>query len=334
MRLINSTRQGTNRYPFSPLELSTEANRVGIKKVFDRIKGKSDSTSDSATNEKKGEAAARRNTNEETVQVKVGDPTPGANSQQQDPTVVATPLHRPMPKARPSPAAPEANRQEVDATVVIPAAESAGGPGPSVAPERPMPRAQANTQADQAEATVVAPPASAPVPQKPAASPFASAQSSPSITPVAQKSPAAEPSNPSPPSPTPASPTSEPNSVSSSDATLYVTPDAGTDHEVAGVLVGLFGEAKGQVFAVPSGQSTLGRAETCEIHVLDAKISREHAAISCVDGNVEIRALNERNPIIVNDGDHAEVQSATDGDKIQFGNAGASLFRFRTIDGL
>jgi len=98
--------------------------------------------------------------------------------------------------------------------------------------------------------------------------------------------------------------------------------------------VGLFGAAKGLVFTVPAGQCTLGRAESCEIHVLDAKISREHAAISCVDGRVEIRALNERNPIIVNDGDSAETQSVADGDKLQFGNAGASIFRFRTIDGL
>ena len=89
-----------------------------------------------------------------------------------------------------------------------------------------------------------------------------------------------------------------------------------------------------QVFLVPDGQCTLGRAESCEIHVLDPKISREHAAISCADGTVEIRALNERNPVVVNDGTSTEIQSVADGDKLQFGNAGASIFRFRTIDGL
>ncbi|MBW2722802.1 MAG: FHA domain-containing protein [Deltaproteobacteria bacterium] len=304
---------------------------MGIKDVFDRLKGKPDPRRDTS----KDADAARRKTDEETIQVRVGDPSPNANSDsQQDPTVVAAPIHRPMPQARP---APEAERREADATVVIPPSDAPSAPQPTP----PTPQAPSGAEQGQAEATVVAPPSSAPVPQRPVATPVAprpaspqpapqpapqqQPQASPSTTPVAQKPAAA-------PAPTPAPATPKP--VASGDETLYVSPDAETQNEIAGVLVGLFGEAKGQVFTVPEGQSTLGRADSCEIHVLDAKISREHAAISCVDGTVEVRALNERNPIIVNDGDGAETQSVADGDKIRFGNAGASIFRFRTIDGL
>jgi hypothetical protein len=307
---------------------------VGIKDVFSRKKGKPDPQSEA----RKAAEAARRKTDEATIQVKVGGPpaNPGVASQQQDPTIVASPVQRPMPQARPPAPSPSPERREADATVVMPPSNEPQTATPAATPSEPVPQARPSVAQERDEATVVAAAASAPIPQKPVATPFApqpAVQGSPSTTPVAQKStPSA--TQPETPNQTPAASPAVSTPVSSGDATLYAAPDAEAGNEIAGVLVGLFGEAKGQIFSVPEGQCTLGRSETCEIHVLDAKVSREHAAITCANGNVEVRALNERNPIVVNDGDSAETQSVADGDKIQFGNAGASIFRFRTIDGL
>lgn len=82
-----------------------------------------------------------------------------------------------------------------------------------------------------------------------------------------------------------------------------------------------------------NGNCTLGRSDTCEIQILDAKVSREHAAISCEQGSVVITPLNERNPVFVNDRAITEPVAIADGDMLQFGNTGTSIFRFRTIEG-
>ena len=66
---------------------------MGIKDVFSRKKGKPDPQSEA----RKAAEAARRKTDEATIQVKVGGPpaNPGVASQQQDPTIVASPVQRP-----------------------------------------------------------------------------------------------------------------------------------------------------------------------------------------------------------------------------------------------
>lgn len=274
---------------------------MGIKDVFDRIKGKPKTSGSKAADD----AAARRSTSEETVQV--GFPGGNGNREQQDETVVAPRIERPMPKA----------------------------------PVQQPPTAVPNFDANRTEETVVAPPLSAPVPQPPAPSVAAPSQPAP----VAAPTPAAAPAPPTAAAapaaaPTPAAappstiPAPSPEVVSSADQTQYVIPEKEEVHDLAGVLVGIFGETKNQVFLVRHGQCTLGRADSCEIQLLDAKVSREHASISCQPGSVVIQALNDRNPVLVNDRAITESVAIADGDKLQFGNTGAGIFRFRTIDGL
>ena len=262
-------------------------NLVGIKDVFDRIKGKPKQRSPNAADG----TPARRGTGEETIQVTGagGNAAGNSNPEQQDETVVAPRIERPMPKA----------------------------------PVLQPPTAVPNFEALRSEATVAAPPQSAPVPQPPAPSVAPRAQP---IS-VAKATPAAAP----PPS---TIPVASPGVVSSADQTQYVVPEKEEVHDLAGVLVGIFGETKNQVFLVRHGQCTLGRADSCEIQILDAKVSRKHAAISCEPGSIVIQALNDKNPVLINERAISESTAIADGDKLQFGNTGAGIFRFRTIDGL
>lgn len=286
---------------------------MGFKNVLDRIKGKSDSNRSDA----KDKAATRRDTSEETVQVGVGNANSPfhsnreQNCEQQDETVVAPPLERPMPRA------------------------------PVQPPAAPIPE----RQQDQIKETVVAPPSSAPVPQQPA--PSVAPMAAPSPAPPAAPPPAAVAApSAAPPQAPPAAhlpstipvehksaSVASPAVVSSADQTQYVIPEKAEANELAGVLVGIFGETKNQVFLVLNGNCTLGRSDTCEIQILDAKVSREHAAISCEQGSVVITPLNERNPVFVNDRAITEPSAIADGDMLQFGNTGTSIFRFRTIEG-
>lgn len=321
---------------------------MGIKDVFDRMKGKSNPKGDRARDGAKADAANGRNAHEETVQVKIADANSPRSSNRgaQDQTVLAPPVSRPMPQApvQSTPATVPnivANRSE--ATVVAPplSAPVPQPPPPSVAqaasppvpqptpPSVPQPAAPAVPQSAPAAAvppaappTPAAPPpaAAAPVAAPPVAAPVEASQAQPSSTiPIETKS---------------AEPVATPGPVSSGEPTEYVTPDTIEVDVAAGVLVGIFGETRNQVYLLKNGQCTLGRSETCDLQILDPKVSREHAAIFCDQGAVSIQALNDRNPVFVNDAAIASVVTIADGDKIQFGNTGASIFRFRTITGL
>lgn len=215
-------------------------------------------------------------------------------------------------------------------------------PSAKAAPVSPAPDApRASAAPHDHEATVIATSAAAPAVKKTPASPFApknaqknaqNVKGSPSTTPVAPK-PHAAPNAPEPPTEAMGEAASA-AAVTSDDATVYTNPSEDSALTAVGVLVALFGETKGQTFAVSSGEITLGRGDACDLQILDAKVSREHAAITSGDGSSTIRALVDRNPIAINDVPITGPTTLNDGDKLQFGNSGASIFRFRTIEGL
>lgn len=263
---------------------------MGIKDVFDRIKGKSD---DKGKKAKANEALSRRQTDEETVQVNVSRaPLAPSDPSRESPTVVARPDPQPVPPARPQPPPPSPpvatnpSDGELDPTVV-----AGASPPPTVRPAGPTPRAPV-----------------APAPSV-----------RPSVTPVA-------------PTPNRVPPPASP--VSSAADTVYQKPGEDLGLDFAAVLVGIFGEVKGEIFRVPVGTSRLGRADQCEVQLLDAKVSREHARFQCENGAIELTPLSDRNPILVNDAPVTGPQTLADGDKLQFGNPGASILRLRTIEGM
>jgi len=281
---------------------------VGLKNVFDRLKGKSSESQNSGANR---EELTRRHTDEETIQVNAAAPragTPPAVAGQESATAVAPRSDRPMPKAPPQPSgsapalrspARDTARHDEQATVA-----ASSSPPPAVATPAARPAVPSSPR-QRLSATPVAPnPNRRPTP-------------SPALA-------AAPPARPNPSAP----------SVSSDDETLYQKPSGDESLEIAGVLVGIFGAVKNRVFTVPRGSTTIGRADDCAVQLLDAKVSREHATIRCEDGVLEIARLNDRNPLLVNDEPIEGPHPLSDGDKLQFGNAGASVLRLRTVDGL
>lgn len=119
----------------------------------------------------------------------------------------------------------------------------------------------------------------------------------------------------------------------SGEATQYVAAPKITQGKLTGVLVGISGQLEGEIHKIFDRDMRVGRAETSDVKLLDPKISREHAKIVAVDGDLMIVPMNDKNPIYVNDRVVEEAEQISDGDKLQFGNPGASVFRFRTIEG-
>jgi transcriptional regulator with AAA-type ATPase domain len=68
----------------------------------------------------------------------------------------------------------------------------------------------------------------------------------------------------------------------------------------------------------PSGRCVVGRAETCEVRLDGAKISREHAEISPVGSAFGIRDLNSRNGVWVN-GQRVDAAAMMIGDVVRLG---------------
>lgn len=99
--------------------------------------------------------------------------------------------------------------------------------------------------------------------------------------------------------------------------------------DLVGVLVGIAGPLKGQVFTVPDGDSRLGR-EGCQITLPSKRISRYHAKIVHVEGAFVIEAnpeVSSRNPTLVNE-EPIDAEALCDGDVIRLGDC---VFKFRTI---
>jgi hypothetical protein len=209
----------------------------------------------------------------------------------------------------------ERKRDRDEATVQVPTG-LAGGPAPQPPPPAyPPPPQQA--------------PGAAPRPPV--------AQPPPAYTPPPAPPPAAQPAYQEPVPPAPAVPATQrpaaPAKPSSAEATQYVTVPGFSHGELIGVLVGIDGQLKGDVFKVMDGDNRIGRSQECDIHLLDPKVSREHAMIAYDDGVLLILPLNEKNPVYLNDDVIEEGDQLSDGDKLRFGNPGSSVFRFRTIEG-
>jgi hypothetical protein len=285
---------------------------VGIKDVFDRIKGKSANRNSDDAEEVD---LSRRQTGEETILVPTGGGSrQPRSSSQESATMIAPASDRPTPQARPTPSAPQVSAQSVkssetsnkdphaEATVV-----TGASPPPSIRSVGPSPHAPVN------------PPPSA----RPSVKPVAQ-----STNRVVAQTPIAPASDPPAAKPEPSSP------VSSDDATFYQSPNTDNTLELAAVLVGIYGEAKNQLFRVPFGTTTIGRGDGSSVQLLDAQVSREHATILCEGDTIALTPRSERNPILVNEEPITSSHALADGDKVQFGNSGASILRIRTIPGL
>jgi hypothetical protein len=209
--------------------------------------------------------------------------------------------------------------------------------------ERKRDRDEPTIQVQSPIASPPAQPAARPSSAPPAAVPVSSAPPppqpvAPAPAPVATAAPApARAAAPAPPpaatAPPPVAPPA-PRPVVSSEATQYVTVPSIADGELVGVLVGIAGELKGQMFKIFDGDCRLGRSQDCDVVLLDPKVSREHAKILGEGSEMVIIPLSERNPIYINDEKVEEADQLSDGDMLRLGNPGSSTFRFRTIEGL
>jgi pSer/pThr/pTyr-binding forkhead associated (FHA) protein len=119
----------------------------------------------------------------------------------------------------------------------------------------------------------------------------------------------------------------------SGEATQYVSAPRIEQGRLAGVLVGISGQLEGEIHKVFERDMRVGRGDTSDIKLLDPKVSREHAKIVSVDGDLMIVPMTDKNPVYVNEHVVEEAEQLSDGDKLQLGNPGASVFRFRTIEG-
>jgi anti-sigma factor RsiW len=93
---------------------------------------------------------------------------------------------------------------------------------------------------------------------------------------------------------------------------------AAKTHPPLAVLAVLDGELAGSVFAVPAGESRIGRAKDCEIRIPSPSLARVEARIRAEPDVLEITTLHEREPVRVNG---APVRSGPlgDGDLVQIG---------------
>lgn len=136
-----------------------------------------------------------------------------------------------------------------------------------------------------------------------------------------------------PPAPPPRTAAPARGRADSAEATQYVSVPKIGQGKLVGVLVGIGGALEGEIHKIVDRDMKVGRAETSDVKLLDPKISREHAKIVAVDGDLMIVPMTDKNPVYVNDHVVEEAEQLSDGDKLQLGNPGASVFRFRTIEG-
>jgi hypothetical protein len=199
-------------------------------------------------------------------------------------------------------------------------------------PERKRRRDEATVQVPSPIAS--RPPSAPSAPVTPPPTPAAPSQPAPASQPAAAPRPPAAPPPAVPPAAAPAPSAPQRGRTDSAEATQYVTvPGIGHD-ALIGVMVGIGGQLEGEVHKIFDRDTKLGRAQDCDLKLLDPKISREHAKLVVVDGAVMVVPLSEKNPVYVNDEVVDEAEQLSDGDKLQLGNPGSSVFRFRTIEGL
>lgn len=145
------------------------------------------------------------------------------------------------------------------------------------------------------------------------------------------------PRAPAPPAPVPSQPVSPPVAPAPSPAPKSGAAGATQYHAVGpvatgvvGVLIGIGGKLKDEVYKVFDGENTIGRLPTAEIRTdeRDDAISREHAQIIHREGAFGIKALKETNPTYLN-GEVIEGGAPLgDGDELALGD---SKFKFRVV---
>jgi pSer/pThr/pTyr-binding forkhead associated (FHA) protein len=84
-------------------------------------------------------------------------------------------------------------------------------------------------------------------------------------------------------------------------------------------LVVLEGPAARASFEVEGPRTLIGRAPDCDVLVFDAQVSRHHAQLMVVGGQLVIESLQHSNPVIVNDHLVAIRERLVDGDLIVVG---------------
>jgi pSer/pThr/pTyr-binding forkhead associated (FHA) protein len=127
----------------------------------------------------------------------------------------------------------------------------------------------------------------------------------------------------------PAAPT--PPSRDLGGATQYFRAVESEPQALVGVLVGIQGPLKGQIYKIHDGENMIGR-ERCEVLLADPtkRISRFHAKITHMEGALVIEAnpdVMEKNPTYLND-DAIDAEGLNDGDILRLGDC---TFKFRTI---
>lgn len=221
-------------------------------------------------------------------------------------------------KQRGSRRSPESKRHRDESTVQIPSPISGRASSPPLSATTPAPHAPPATPGAAAHVPPVnGPPVSGPPANPPSSPPSTAAH-------VAPSGPPAQP-------PRTAAPARA--RADSAEATQYVSVPKIGQGKLVGVLVGIGGALEGEIHKIVDRDMKVGRAETSDVKLLDPKISREHAKIVAVDGDLMIVPMTDKNPVYVNDHVVEEAEQLSDGDKLQLGNPGASVFRFRTIEG-
>jgi len=96
---------------------------------------------------------------------------------------------------------------------------------------------------------------------------------------------------------------------------------------LSGWLVQLREGKPGKVYPIHEGKSFIGSGAECEIRILDAKLSRQHAYLTIVDGICTLVDLGNGSQIIVN---NAETVKTTliDGDLIMLGE---QMFKIKLL---
>jgi anti-sigma factor RsiW len=84
------------------------------------------------------------------------------------------------------------------------------------------------------------------------------------------------------------------------------------------VLAAVEGEIAGGVYAVPAGESRIGRARECEIRIRSESLSRVEASIRAEPDALQITALHEGRPVLLN-GEPVRSGSLRDGDLLEIG---------------
>jgi FHA domain len=165
------------------------------------------------------------------------------------------------------------------------------------------------------------PPTEVARPVLPPAAPLSPAQVAPP--------PAAAPYTPPPAPPPPAAPPPAAPAHDLGGATQYVSVLPTAAGELVGLLVGIDGPLKGEVYKLRDGENTLGR-EGCDVLLPSRRISRFHAKVHHEDGAFVIEAntkVMDRNPTVLND-QEIDAEGLSDGDVLRLGDC---TFKFRTV---